>query len=81
MPTTEATGPLTEAELKELTEHRFYPESAEETQKDLDWHTNVLNNTSKGDPVFKRFTSLRIESQRYLHLLQRHDASQNQPGE
>lgn len=69
------TSPLTDEELKELTEHRFYPEPIDQIQKDIDWQTNVINNSPKSDPAHARFSAERKASCRYLELMKRYTAN------
>lgn len=67
----EETGPLTPAQHEEMLRHPLKGQLFFDLEADIKYYTDILRNTTEGDPVFTRFTQQKECTERYLHLLRR----------
>lgn len=67
----EESGPLTPAQHEEMLRHPLKGQMIHEMEEDLKYYSDILKNTTEGDPVYGRFTQQKEVTERYLHLIRR----------
>lgn len=67
----EESGPLTPAQHEEMLRHPLKGQMIHEMEEDLKYYSDILKNTTEGDPVYSRFTQQKEITERYLHLIRR----------
>jgi len=66
-------GPLTKEQHDEYLRHPLKGQSVFDCEEDIKYYQGILEKTTEGDPVFKRFTMQKEATERYLHLHRRYD--------
>ena len=66
-------GPLTNAQHEEYLRHPLKGQSVFDCEEDIKYYAGILEKTSEGDPVYRRFTMQKEATERYLHLHRRYD--------